>query len=165
MDFARLMRHLVTPRWAVRRAFSPATLKVIESSVRQSEKAHSGQVLFAIQGSLDLVPLMRDVHARAHAIDVFSHLRVWDTEHNNGILIYVLLADRNVEIVADRGIHKLVAQSEWETICRTMERQFRAGEFEAGALAGIESVTSLLAHHFPRGAGASNELPDKPVLM
>ena len=165
MDFARLIRHLLMPRWSVRRAFPPPTLKVIESAVRESEKVHSGQVLFAIQGALDLAPLVRNIHARAQAIDVFSHLRVWDTEHNNGILIYVLLADRDVEIVADRGIHKLVAQSEWETICRAMERRFRAGEFEAGAIAGIRSVTSLLARHYPGVAGASNELPDKPVLM
>ena len=91
--------------------------------------------------------------------------RFWDTEHNNGVLIYLLLADRDVEIVADRGIHVRLGQNVWETICRDMEKSFRGGEFEAGVIAGIHAVGEHLSRHFPAHSGNVNELPDSPVVL
>ena len=98
-------------------------------------------------------------------MQVFSLLRVWDTEENNGVLIYLLLADRDVEIVADRGIHAKVSPAEWEQICRRMEAAFSKGEFERGVLAGIEEVSRLLARYYPPRPGDRNELPDKPAIL
>jgi uncharacterized membrane protein len=101
---------------------------------------------------------------RERALEVFGLLRVWDTEHNNGVLVYVLLADRDVEIVADRGIHRHVGEAAWQRVCETMEAAFRAGRYEQGALAGIEAISALLAGAFPRGGGA-DELPNRPVVI
>jgi uncharacterized membrane protein len=108
------------------------------------------------------------VSPRAHALEVFSRLRVWDTEANNGVLIYVQLADRNVEIVADRGFRGLVSAAEWEAVCRLMEVHFRAGRFQMGSIAGVEAIGTLLARHFPQGpakAPQPNQLPDRPTLL
>ncbi|MBC7583338.1 MAG: TPM domain-containing protein, partial [Tardiphaga sp.] len=117
------------------------------------------------EGALDGAPLFRDQSARERAIDVFSQLRIWDTEHNNGVLIYLLLADRDVEIVVDRGIDAHVGAAGWEAICQAMEAEFRAGHFERGVIRGIAAVTQHLATHFPRDGAAANELPDAPVIL
>jgi uncharacterized membrane protein len=124
-----------------------------------------GQIRFVVEGALDGAPLLRNQSARARALDVFSHLRIWDTAHNNGVLIYLLLADRDVEILADRGIDALVGATEWEKICRAMEAEFGKGNFEAGVLKGIGAVSRHLAKHFPKRGTAANELPDAPVVM
>jgi uncharacterized membrane protein len=111
---------------------------------------------------------LNDVTPRAHALEVFSRLRVWDTESNNGVLIYVQLADRNVEIVADRGFQGRVSPAEWEAVCRLMEGHFRAGRFQTGSIAGVDAIGNLLARHFPQGAGTpkhANQLPDRPTLL
>jgi uncharacterized membrane protein len=118
-----------------------------------------------VEGALDGAPLFRDQPARERALDQFAHLRIWDTAHNNGVLIYLLLADRNVEIVADRGIDAKVGTEGWETICRAMETDFRAGNFERGVINGIEAVSRELAKHFPPDGHPRNELPDKPVVI
>ena len=118
-----------------------------------------------VEGALDGAPLFRNQPARERALDIFSQLRIWDTAHNNGVLIYLLLADRDVEIVADRGIDAKVGAAGWEKICRAMETDFRAGDFERGVIKGIEAVSRELATHFPRTGGGSNELPDTPVVM
>src|SRR5581483_5705279 len=105
MNITRLLRHLGTPRWQVRRKFPAASLAAIEAAIKHTEATHSGQICFAVEAALEIAPLLRGRSARERAVDVFSQLRVWDTEHNNGVLIYLLLADRDVEILADRGIH------------------------------------------------------------
>jgi uncharacterized membrane protein len=102
---------------------------------------------------------------RERAIEVFSNLRVWDTEHNSGVLVYLLLADHDIEIVADRGIAARVAPAAWETVARTMEAAFRQGEFERGALAGIEEISALLAAHFPPSGHNPDELANRPVIL
>jgi uncharacterized membrane protein len=114
---------------------------------------------------MDTTSLLRGLSAREHALDVFSALKVWDTEHNNGVLIYLLLADRDVEIVADRGIHGRVGADGWEAICREMEGAFRAGNFESGVLQGIGRVSEFLQAHFPKDHDGANELPDRPVVL
>jgi uncharacterized membrane protein len=166
MDLGRIGRHLLQHHWRVRRVFPPTVLASIERAITASEATHSGQLRFVVEGALDGAPLLRDQSARARALDVFSHLRIWDTAHNNGVLIYLLLADRVVEILADRGIDAKVDAAEWKNICTMMEAEFGQGNFEAGVLKGIAAVTRQLAMHFPKhGGGDGNELPDAPVVM
>jgi uncharacterized membrane protein len=126
---------------------------------------HAGEIRFTVESALPLIPLLRGQTARARALEVFSHLRVWDTEHNNGVLIYLLLADHDVEIVADRGVHARVGGEGWEKICREMEALFRAGDFEAGVLGGIRAVSVHLVKHYPVQGKNRNELDDKPVVL
>jgi uncharacterized membrane protein len=140
-------------------------MRAIEEAIRASEATHHGQIRFAVEAALDVLPLLRNQSARGRAIDVFSLLRVWDTEHNNGVLIYLLLADRDVEIVADRGISSRVGQDQWERICREMEHAFREGRFEEGVLAGIRAVSAHLARYYPGQDKRRNELPDSPVVL
>lgn len=165
MKFGRVLRHLLSPPWVVRRAFPRHAMRAIEAAVRRSEASHQGEIRFAVEAALDAGPLLRGQTARERAVEAFSALRVWDTEGNNGVLIYLLLADHDVEIVADRGIHARVGQGEWERICREMEQAFRGGRFEQGAIVGIEAAGALLARHFPSQGGGPDELPDIPHVM
>jgi uncharacterized membrane protein len=165
MGIRRIGRHLLEHRWRLRRDFPPNVLARIEQTIKAGEATHSGQVRFVVEGALDGAPLFRDQPARERALDIFSQLRIWDTAHNNGVLIYLLLADRNVEIIADRGIDAKVGAAGWENICREMEADFQAGNFERGVIKGIEAVSRQLAKHFPARGGGPNELPDAPVVM
>jgi uncharacterized membrane protein len=165
MSIARIIRHLLQHHWRRRLAFPPAVLARIEQAIKAGEVTHSAQLRFVVEGALDGAPLFHNQPARERALDVFSQLRIWDTAHNNGVLIYLLLADRDVEIVADRGIAAKVGAAGWEKICREMEADFRAGDFERGVIKGVEAVSRELATHFPRSASGSNELPDAPVVM
>ena len=165
MNLSRLMRHLSSGNASVRRAFPPRTLDTIEHTIREAEAMHTGQIRFAVEPALDLTPLLAGQTARGRAVEVFSQLRVWDTEHNNGVLIYLLLADRDVEIVADRGINARLGKEVWEDICSGMEAAFRDGRFEQGVLEGIRSVGLHLARHYPHAGVKPNELADRPVLM
>lgn len=153
------------PAWRVRRLFPRASLNAIEAAITGCEKTHAGQIHFAVEGALHPLALWRGQAARARALEVFSQLRVWDTEHNNGVLIYLLLADHDVEIIADRGIHARVGAVEWEKLCRRMEAAFRQGQFEAGVVDGIRAVSEHLARHYPADGKGGNELADKPVLL
>jgi hypothetical protein len=164
MDWMRMARHLVMTRWRVHLVFPKNTLLAIDRAIKASESAHAGEVRFVVEGDLDFWPLVKGQTARERAIDVFSHLRIWDTERNNGVLIYMLLADRDVEIVADRGIHAKVGPEEWEKICVQMETDFRNGDFEGGVVRGVQAVTHHLMKHFPRIGDDGNELPDKPLV-
>jgi uncharacterized membrane protein len=165
MGIKRIGKHLLAHRWRERRIFPPTVLAAIEAAIKAGEATHSGQVRFVVEGALDGAPLFRNQPARERALDVFSRLRIWDTAHNNGVLIYLLLADRDVEIVADRGIDAKVGAAGWEKICREMETDFRAGDFERGVIKGIGAVSRELATHFPAQGPGPNELPDAPVVM
>ncbi len=166
MDPKRLLRHLVTDHWSVRRAFPKRTMRAIESAIAAQEERHLGELRFAVEASLPLLDLLSGVTARQRAVEHFSRLRVWDTEHNCGVLIYLLLADRRVEIVADRGIHARVGAAAWESICGAMQRDFAQARFGQGVIAGVEAIGGLLAAHFPAsGAENPNELPDRPVVL
>jgi len=165
MGIKRIGKHLLEHHWRARRIFPPKVLVAIERAIKAGEATHSGQVRFVVEGALDGVPLFKNQSARDRALDIFSNLRIWDTAHNNGVLIYLLLADRKVEIVADRGIDAHVGRAGWRKICADMERDFKAGNFEAGVIKGIEAVSRQLAAHFPPQPGERNELPDKPVVM
>lgn len=136
-----------------------------DKAIRERHRAHIGQIRFAVEGALHIEALLQGLSARERAIDVFSELRVWDTEHNNGVLIYLLLADHDVEIVADRGVHTPMKPGEWEAVCRQMEAAFKLGNYQAGVLRGIEEVTALLKRHFPVQQEKRDELPSKPAVL
>lgn len=166
MGIARIGKHLLHHHWWQKKYFPPEVLAAIEATIKAGEATHSGQVRFVVEGALDGAPLFRGQSARDRALDLFGQLRIWDTAHNNGVLIYLLLADRNVEIVADRGIDAKVGTAGWERICAAMEADFRARHFGAGAIKGIVAVSRELAKYFPRTDGAGpNELPDAPVVI
>jgi uncharacterized membrane protein len=165
MNIMRIFRHLTMTHWQVRRTFPKQTLMAIERAIKASETAHTGEIRFVVEGALDGAPLFKGQPARERAIDVFSQLRIWDTEHNNGVLIYLLLADRNVEIVADRGIHAKAGTREWESICRKMEAAFKQQNYEDGVVTGIQAVTQHLVINFPSTGMSRNELPDQPLIL
>ena len=165
MQIQRFLKHILFTDGQVRRAFAPPTLQAIEQAIQASERQHSGEIRFAVEGGLDGRHLVKGRTARERAIEVFSQLGVWDTERNNGVLIYVLLADRAVEIVADRGIHAKAGSASWDAICRDMEAQFSKSAFQTGAINGIAAVASVIATHFPPDAADVNELPDAPVIL
>ena len=165
MNIKRIAKHLVMTHWQVARAFPRDTLLAIHRAIKASEAAHAGEIRFVVEGALDGAPLFRGQSARARALDVFSQLRIWDTEHNNGVLIYLLLADRIVEIVADRGIHAKLGSKEWEKICRKMEIAFKQRNYEGGVVSGIQAVTQHLIKLFPAVGDDRNELPDRPVVL
>lgn len=163
--FKRFLRHVAMTPWTARRAFPETTLDEIQHEVARQEKRHRGEVRFVVERELTTGQLWAGTTSRARSIEVFSMLQVWNTEENTGVLIYVLLADHKVEIVADRGIQKKVTHDEWLAIVHAMEAHFRAGRFREGSLEGVRSASELLAHHFPAAAGDANELPDRPVVL
>ena len=165
MNIKRIAKHLLMTHWHVNRAFPRDTLVAIDRAIKASENAHIGEIRFAVEGALDGAALLKGQSGKDRALDVFSQLRVWDTRHNNGLLIYLLLADRHVEIVADRGIHEKVGAPQWENICREMETAFKQANYEGGVVIGIQAVTLHLKKHFPASGAGRNELPDKPVVL
>ena len=165
MGIKRIGKHLLEHRWRVRRIFPQEALAVIEQAIKAGEETHAGQVRFVVEGALDGKPLFKNQSARERALDIFSQLRIWDTAHNNGVLIYLLLADRDVEIVADRGIDARVGAAGWDRICKAMETDFKAGNFAGGVVKGIQAVSQQLAAHFPKHGAGPNELSDRPVVI
>lgn len=165
MGIGRVVRHLFHDYWSVRRAFPPRATAAIEQAIGEQERRHDGELRFAVEASLPFGDLIRGVTARDRAIELFGRLRVWDTEQNAGVLVYLLLADKRVEIVADRGIHRIVGTTAWEAICGAMEREFAAARFEAGALTGLQAISDLLATHFPPRPDNPDELSNRPVIV
>lgn len=163
---SRLLRHRWFDETDTRRALGPQALARIEERIAQSEKRHSGEIRVCVEAGLPLSYLWRGAHARERAIAMFGKLRVWDTEANNGVLIYLLLAEHQIEIVADRGITRHVPPGHWESIVHGMRQEFRAGRFEAGLMQAVEAVEALMLQHFPQVEGAANpnELPDRPYV-
>lgn len=165
VNIKRLLAHLFFLPGIYKRAFPASALLAIEAEITASETQHTGELRFAIETTLPFAALWRGISGRARALEVFSQLRVWDTEANSGVLIYLLLADQDIEIIADRGIAARVDQREWDQIAQTMEQAFAAGHFEQGALAGIRAITHLLVRHFPPDDNNPNELSNQPVLL
>lgn len=165
MPLGRILRHLFIAPWQVRLYFPATSLVAIDAEIARCEATHQGEIRFAVEAALDLGALLAGQSARERAIEVFSQLRVWDTERNNGVLIYILLADHDVEILADRGTYGKVGVAEWEGICRNMEQAFRDRRFEEGVIAGIRAVSAQLARHFPKEGPGQNELPNAPVVL
>ena len=165
MDIKRIIKHLITPQWAVTRMFPAAAMKAIENAIRESERSHDGELRFAVEGGLKLWLLLHERTPRALAIEMFARLGMWDTDHNSGVLIYVQAVDRHIEIIADRGINAKVEQRQWEAIAGRMQTEFRAQRYEAGAIEGMREITALLARHFPPTGANPDELPDAPVVL
>jgi uncharacterized membrane protein len=165
MKLMRLARHLVTTRWSTRRYFSPKVRAAIEQAIRECEARHDGEIRFVVETALDIPELWHDMRPRQRALQLFGQFGVWDTAENNGVLVYVLMADRAVEIIADRGIAARVTEAEWATVCRQMQHHYREGRFQEGSIVGILGVGALLGRHFPGRAASGNELPHQPVLL
>jgi uncharacterized membrane protein YgcG len=164
--FKRFWRHLATDHRSARRTFPAAVMRRIETAIAAGEKRHRGQLRFVVEPALPLSRVLASLPPRERALEVFGLLRIWDTEENIGVLVYVLLADRDVEIVADRGIDRLVGGNAWNAVCREMESAFRKGNHAEGAERGIAAINALLERHVPRAAGdAVNELPDRPLVL
>src|SRR6476659_3180059 len=166
MRIARMFRHLFATRAGTRRHFTDEVLHSIEQGIAAAESRCSGEIRFVIETALELPEVWGGLMPRERALHVFSSLHMWNTEHRNGVLIYVLAADRDVEIIADRGAAALIPQVDWEGVCRVMEAHFRGGRFAEGSTAGIDAVGSLLARHFPPPRGVNrDELPNQPALL
>ncbi len=167
MQLGRWLRHWFTTPQAVRRAFPEDALARIRDEIAATEAMHSGEIRFAIEAALPWSYLRRGAPVRQRAVMIFSKLRVWDTEYNNGVLLYVELADHGVEIVADRGIARRVPPGEWQSICSDLRDHFRRGAFEEGVTQAIKRIGAQLAEYFPLEPGFKNpnELSDKPVIL
>jgi uncharacterized membrane protein len=161
----RLLRHLFPP--SSRRLFPEDGLHRIADAVKTGEGRHRGEVCFAVEAGLPAMAVLRGMQARDRAHQVFGQLRVWDTEANNGVLLYLLLADHRIEIVADRGLKGLVSDEQWRGVCQLMEERLKAGDAQDAVIAGVTAASDLLAAHFPRAPGEAdeNELPDRPYLL
>ena len=165
MDLKRFWRHvLMTPMQAAR-AFPPSTLDAIQREIAAHEKLHRGEVCFVLEAELSTAQLWEGLSSRDRAREVFAQHGVWNTEENNGVLIYVLLAEHRVEIVADRGIDRHVGAESWQRVVADMDRFFAEARFEEGAIAGVRAVSELIASHFPGDGAGVNELGDRPVVI
>lgn len=166
MEFTRLLRHLVLPHWWVKRTFPKSLLNTIDRAIAASETTHHGELRFVVETNLPIQALWAGQSPRDRAIDLFSQLRVWDTENNSGVLIYLQLLDHRVEIVADRGINAKVDPQLWNAVCSNMETAFRAGRFEDGVLEALGTITAELTRQFPVNAASNpNELSDAPIVL
>jgi uncharacterized membrane protein len=161
----RALRHLFALPGTVARAFPADAFRTIEQAIRESEKLHGGEIRFAVEAALHPAQVWRGVSARRRAIELFAELGVWDTERNNGVLLYLLLADRDVEIVADRGFNGKVSAEEWERVCRRMEALLRQGRHSEAVIDGVQALTPIIARNFPPDPGGRNELPDAPARV
>lgn len=163
----RILRHRWVDEADARRALGAGSLQRLQERVAASERRHSGEIRICVEASLPLSYLWRGASARERAVTMFGKLRVWDTEHNNGVLIYLLLAEHAIEIVADRGLSRHVAKDQWQALAAEMAASFRRGEYESGLAAAVDAVSALLDRHYPwSGPEANpNELPDAPVVQ
>ncbi|MFN3629783.1 MAG: TPM domain-containing protein [Casimicrobiaceae bacterium] len=161
-DPQRILAHLFTPRRVVAKALPDEAIDRLEQAIAAAESGSSGQLRLVVEARWPLAHV-RWQTPRARALDWFSRIRVWDTEHNNGVLIYLLFAEHDVEILADRGFNGRVSTADWEAICSRMETAFAEGQFETGLTEGIAAIGELMRRHFP-AEGNANEQPDRPIL-
>jgi uncharacterized membrane protein len=162
---SRLFRHLFTTTAAGKRAFPAPALKAIQAAIAKGEKAHRAQMRLIVEPSLPVFDVLDGASSRQRARELFAHYRIWDTEENCGILIYINLADRKVEIIADRGVGRIIDAGEWQAACRTMTRDFARGEYRASVIAAIEQLNDLLRQRFPADGPNANELPNRPLII
>ena len=164
MELGRFWKHVVMTPWHAARCFPAATMERLRDEIAAQESRHRGEVCFVVEAELATAQLWRGLGSRERAKEVFAAEGVWNTEENNGVLVYVLLAERKVEVVADRGIDRLVEPGSWQAIVDLMDAHFHAGRFEQGALEGLSAIGALLQRHFPARGERRNELQDRPVL-
>lgn len=161
----RLARHLSLRRGSVRRFFDDAALDRIAEHIRAGELRHSAELRFVIEPSLSAAEIRAGLPTRERALQVFSDLRIWDTERNNGVMLYLLLADHAVEIVADRAAARAIGDENWQQVCAALVDRYRAGDWMSGTLEALDRIHALLAGPFPPKADDVNELPDRPVIL
>jgi uncharacterized membrane protein len=162
----RLLTNLFRGWFQLRRRFPAALLDEMATAIAAGERTHLGEVCFAIESRLSPLAVLDGLDAPARARQVFTQLRVWDTECNSGVLFYVLMAEHRIEIVADRGIAARVTTAEWDAICTRMRESYARGQWRVGSLEGIAAAHALLTRHFPDSSNANpDELPDRPVLL
>jgi hypothetical protein len=161
----RIWRHWLAGLHPARRLLSGAALAQIEAEVRAAKQAHEGEIRVVVETSLSLSELRMEMTARARALQLFASLHVWDTEHNNGVLIYILLADRSVEIIADRAVAQRIPAAEWASLCTEIAAHCGRGELAAGCCMAVRSVGQRLARLYPAPGGDGNELPNQPILL
>jgi uncharacterized membrane protein len=161
----RICRHLLQTHARLDRTFPFSCLVQIENEIKISETRHDGEIRFVVEAMLSGAALYANQSSHDRAIDLFAQLRMWDTEYRNGVLIYVLLADKSVEIVADRGVDKKTGAERWQRICQAIENAFRAGQYQEGVLQGIREVDQILTTCFPAQHVSRNELSNKVVVL
>lgn len=161
----RYLSNLTTTHFALKRAFPERVLDAIEQAVGKAESRHGGEIQFAVETALGIGQLLAGVSVRDEALQAFADLHVWDTGNNCGVLIYVLLAERAIEIVADRGYFGRVAEADWRAVCADMEREFAKDHFLEGSLTGIEAVSALISRHFPHDPNDKDERPNRPKIL
>jgi uncharacterized membrane protein len=162
---SRMFRHLSTTTAGGRRAFPPAALKAIQDAIAKGETVHRAEVRLVIEPALTMQAVLNGTTARERAVELFSDYRIWDTEENCGVLIYINLADHKVEIIADRGINRLVSAQDWQAICRTMTNGFARGVFHDSVIAALDQLNALLQSHFPEDGSSTNQLPNQPIML
>ncbi|RJG05303.1 TPM domain-containing protein [Noviherbaspirillum cavernae] len=162
---ARLWKHLCTTQAAGRRMFPERTLHAIETAIVEGETRHRAEVRMIVEPFLSVQAVLNGVTPRERARVLFSDYRVWDTEENCGVLVYVNLADHKVEIVADRGVGRIIAAHDWQAICRTMTEGFAHGDSHGSVIAALRQLNALLQQHYPDDGSRHNQLPDKPLML
>lgn len=162
---ARALRHVRTTAAAGRRAFPPATLKAIEQAIGAGEQAHTAEVRLILEPALDLGEVLRGTSNRQRALALFAEYGVWDTEENCGVLIYVNLAERQVDIVADRNVGRRIGPEQWQAICASMTTGFAAGDYHDSTLRAIGALNDLLRQYFPANGARPNQLPDQAIVL
>lgn len=161
----RLFINLFFPSWKFKKFFPKKALENIELVIRDSEKRHNGELVFLVEVKFPIPLIIKKITPRQRAIELFAKYKVWDTEFNNGVLIYLLLSEKKIEIVADRGITNKIPQQVWDSILERMKINFGKGYFEKGVILGIAEITDILATHFPHSSNKPNELSDKPIII
>jgi uncharacterized membrane protein YgcG len=163
----RILKHRWLDEGDARRALGAGALARLQEKVASSERRHGGEIRVCVEAGLPLSYLWRGAPARERAVVMFGKLRVWDTERNNGVLIYLLLAEHRIEIVADRGLNAHVGPEQWQQLLPDMAQAFNAGRFEAGLAQAIDAVDAMLVRYFPASVDRpdANELPDRPVVQ
>lgn len=165
IKLGRILKHLVVPAWVRGRAFPVEALAAIDAAVGEAKKWHRGEIRVVVEGSLGLSALLRNESARTRALALFSSLHVWDTEENNGVLLYIQWLDRKVEVVADRSLAARVPQAEWDQLCECLEYAFREGHHEGGAAMAVHELGAILAANFPAKGINPATLPGRPILL
>ena len=165
MAWPRALRHAATTHRAAEKRFSRDALARLQTAITEGEKTHRGEVRLIVEAALPLRKIRRGMSTRQRAIDLFGTFRVWDTEENNGVLLYVNVADRRVELIADRAAARVVSDAAWQAICEGLQEGFKRGQFEAGTATAIAAIHALLAAHFPAAGARENALSDTPVMI
>ena len=164
-NFSRLFRHWLTTKRRVRHIFSPTVTQAIQAAIAEGEKLHRAEVRLIVEHCLPTTAVLAGVRPRQRALDLFGRYRIWDTEENCGVLVYVNLADRTVEIVPDRAVMRLVTRDEWRAVCDTMTSGFAQGEFRESTASAIYQLNALLQRHYPAAGAHPNQLPNQPIVL